>query len=195
MAIDCYTAAKHEQTSWFEVMSATGQGRGAEDATVASGLTRFRKRPSRSSHSGFGPLPNEPERSVCAFRPPFFELFSRDFFKLSPIKQIFERAVYERRAFVTVPLLQFNTVASDAPISKYVNSSQHRVCQLINFVEEPDRLPVLPVPPANARDSSRAQQSPSWLKPSRSADTIEIAADGSPWRDYAAALPLLTLAN
>jgi len=88
----------------------------------------LRKRLSKCGYDRVGPLPDEPERSVDAFRPPFFELLTRDFFKLTDGKQILNRAVYERRAFVTVPLLQCNAVASDAPISKYVDSSQHCVC-------------------------------------------------------------------
>jgi hypothetical protein len=86
------------------------------------------------------PLPDEPERSVHALRPPLFELVTRDLLK--PRKEIVERGAYERRAFVTVSILQRNAVASDAPISEYLHRSQYRVCCSINFIEQPRRFPI-----------------------------------------------------
>jgi len=86
-------------------------------------------------------LPDEPERSVDAVRPNFFKLLTRDFIKISDSKEIVERAVDERRAFITMPLLQLNTVASDTPIGEYVDSPQNRSSCFVNFIEEPERLP------------------------------------------------------
>ena len=87
-------------------------------------------------------LPDEPDWSIYALCPQILEVLTWHFIEVSISKEIFDGAVDERRAFIPMLLLQFNTVASDAPIGEYFDSSQHHACNSVNFIEKPERFAV-----------------------------------------------------